>query len=279
MKQYKIGLQLYTVRDEMAEDFEGTLKAVHEMGYDDVEFAGFFGKPVEEVKELLKKYNLDCVSVHQGMDPFLKEGGAIVDYMGALGIGYCAIPWYERAKLEVGTPAWDETVKNFKAYAAALNEKGIKMIYHNHDFEFDKIDGKCIIDHLYETFGPDTLNPQFDTCWVHYAGYDPAEYIEKYADRIEVLHLKDFQCKQLAGGPAYDLIDGEGKGQGKPTKEDNEFKFMPLGMGRQNFKKILDAAEKSRVHTLIVEQDQSLDRPPLEAAKISREYLKNTFGL
>ncbi len=279
MKQYKIGLQLYSVRNEMAADFEGTLRAVREMGYDNVEFAGYFGKSAEEIKALLKKYDLTCVTVHQGMDPFLENGNAIIDYMSDLGITYCTIPWYERAKLEVGTPVWDETVKNFKAYAAALREKGIKMLYHNHNYEFDIIDGKCIIDHLYETFDRDTLNPEFDTCWVHYAGYDPAEYIEKYADRVEVLHLKDFQCKRLAGGPAYALIDGDGKAQAQPSKEENNFKFMPLGMGRQDFKKILDAAEKSNAHTLIVEQDKSDDRPPLEAAKISRDYLRNTFGL
>ena len=94
-----------------------------------------------------------------------------------------------------------------------------------------------------------------------------------------MLHLKDFSFKALGGGPAYALIDGDGKETAKPTKEDNEFKFQPLGMGRQDFKAILEAADASGVHTLIVEQDASVDRPPMEAVAISRKYLKDTFGI
>lgn len=279
MKKYNIGLQLYSVRGDMEKDVEGTLKKVSELGYDCVEFAGYFGKSAKELKGLLDKYGLKCLSVHQGMDPFFNEGGAIIDYLAELGIGYCAIPWYERSRLEVGTPAWDETVEKFRAFGKALAAKGIKMLYHNHDFEFDKIGDECIIDHLYSVFDKNTLNPQLDLCWVHYAGYDPAEYIEKYADRVEILHFKDFTCKALGGGPAYALIDGEGKAKEKPSKAENEFKFVPLGSGRQDFAKILEAAEKSNAHTIIVEQDDSVDRPALEAAKMSRDYLKNTFGL
>lgn len=279
MKKYNVGLQLYSVRDDLRQDFEGTLKKVADMGYEYVELAGYYGKSASELKELLGKYSLKCTSVHQGPAPFFEEGHKIIDYLEELGIKYCVIPWYERAKLEYGTPVWDETIEKFRQYSAALAEKGIKTLYHNHDFEFDIIDGKCIIDRLYETLDKDVLNPQFDTCWVHYAGYDPCEYLEKYGDRLDVLHLKDFQCKNLGGGPAYALIDGDGKEIPKPSKEDNEFKFVPLGMGRQDFRKILESADKTKVHTLIVEQDMSVDRPPIEAAEISRKYLKDTFGL
>ena len=122
------------------------------------------------------------------------------------------------------------------------------------------------------------MKPQVDTCWVHYAGYDPAEYILKYKDRVDVVHLKDFTCKNLAGGPAYALIDGDGKPIEKPSREDNEFKFMPLGMGRQDFKAILEAADKASTQTVFVVQYQSLDTPPMEAAAISLKYLLDTFG-
>lgn len=278
MKKFNVGLQLYSVRDDLAKDFEGTLKKVADMGYEYVEFAGYYGKSAEELKEVMDKYSLKCISVHQVPAPFFDEGHGIIDFLADLGIKYCAIPWYERSKLEYGTPVWDETIEKIKAYSAALAEKGIKTLYHNHDFEFDKIDGKCIFDRLYETLDSGILNPQIDTCWVRYAGYDPVEYIEKYADRLDVIHLKDFVCKNLGGDPAYALIDGDGKEIPKPSKEENEFKFVPLGMGRQDFKKILEAVEKTGVHTLIVEQDMSVDRPPMEAAEISRRYLKDTFG-
>ena len=278
MRKYNVGLQLYSVRDDMAKDFEGTLKKVKEIGYDYVEFAGFYGKSPEEIKGILAKYDLKCVSVHQGMDPYLNEGNAIIDYMADLGVKYVAIPWYEREKLEYGTSVWDETISNFKKYGEALKKAGMEMIYHNHDFEFDKIDGMTIFDRLYSTL-EGTLNPQIDTCWVCYAGFDPAEYIRKYADRLSVLHLKDFNCKELAGGPAYALIDADGNAGDKPSKADNEFKFRPLGMGRQDFDAIIEATEETNIHTLIVEQDESPDMPALEAVKISREYLKEKYGI
>ncbi len=279
MKKFNVGLQLYSVRDDMAKDFEGTLKKVAEMGYEYVEFAGYFGKSAKEIKEILDRYGLKCISVHQGPAPFFDNGYEIIDYLKELGIEYCVIPWYERKNLEYGTPVWDETIEKFKKYSEAIKSRGMKMLYHNHDFEFDKIDGKCIIDHLYETLGPDIVNPQFDTCWVRYAGFNPGEYIDKYADRVDVIHLKDFSCKHLAGGPAYALIDGDGNEIKTQNKEDNEFKLVPLGMGRNDFKEILEAAERANAHTVIVEQDTSVDRPPLEAAEISRKYLKDTFGI
>ncbi len=278
MKKYNVGLQLYSVRNELAEDFEGTLKKVKEMGYDYVEFAGFYGRTPEEIKAILEKLDLKCVSVHQDMTPFLESGNGIIDYMASLGIKYVAIPWYPRVKLEYGTPVWEETIANFKKYGEALKEAGLEMIYHNHDFEFDKIDGMTIFDRLYATLDG-ILNPQIDTCWVCYAGYDPAEYIRKYADRLSVLHLKDFDCKTLAGGPAYALIDSEGNAGDAPTKEENDFAFKPLGMGRQDFDAILKAAEETNIHTLIVEQDESPDMPALESVKISRQFLKDKYNI
>lgn len=279
MKKFNVGLQLYSVRDDLAKDFEGTLKKVAEMGYEYVEFAGYYGKTAKELKAIMAKYGLKCVSVHQGPDPFFNEGMGIIDFLAELGVEYCAIPWYNRSELEYGTPVWNETVEKFKKYSAALASRGIKTLYHNHDFEFDKIGGECIIDRLYSELGADVICPEFDTCWVRYAGYDPAEYIDKYADRVDVVHLKDFTCKQLANGPAYALIDGDGNEIKTDNKEDNDFKFVPVGSGRNDFKKILEAAERANAHTVIVEQDASVDRPPMEAAAMSRKYLKDTFGI
>ena len=111
------------------------------------------------------------------------------------------------------------------------------------------------------------------------AGINPADKIREFAGRVEIVHLKDFVCKELGGGPAYDLIDNSGKGLGKKSREDNGFQFRPLGTGRQNFLEILEACEASGTEYVIVEQDQTYDIPELEAAKISRDYLRETFGL
>ncbi len=275
MKQFKVGLQLYSVRDEMEKDMDATLKAVKEMGYDYVEFAGYYGKTAEEVKALLDKYELTAISVHQAIDLFEKEGKAAVDYLNTIGVEYSAIPWYDKNELYNN---WDETVKKFAEVSKLLKAGGIQLMYHNHDFEFVKIDGEYVLDKLYRTLDAETLMPEIDTCWVHYAGVDPSEYVRKYAGRIKVLHLKDFVCKKLGGGPVYALIDEDGNEIKNQSKEDNGFKFTPVGSGIQNWNEILTAADEAGVEYVIVEQDDSYETPSLEAAKMSRDYLK-TLGL
>lgn len=272
MKQFKVGLQLYSVRDAMEKDMDATLKAVKEMGYDYVEFAGYFGKTAEEVKTLLDKYELKAISVHQATDLFEKEGKAAVDYLNTIGVEYSAIPWYDKNELYNN---WDETVKKFAEVSKLLKAGGIQLMYHNHDFEFVKIDGEYVLDKLYRTLDAETLMPEIDTCWVHYAGVNPAEYVRKYSGRIKVLHLKDFVCKKLGGGPVYALIDEDGNEIKNASKEDNGFKFTPVGSGIQNWNEILTAADEAGVEYVIVEQDDSYETCSLEAAKMSRDYLKS----
>lgn len=277
MKKFKVGVQLYSVRDNMAEDMYGTLKAVKEMGYDYVEFAGYFGKSAEEVKAMLDELGLEAASAHQSYDLFLKEGQKAVDYLKTLGAKYVAIPWMA-AENQKGCAEYDSIIEDIKKVAKLLKDNGIQLLYHNHDFEFQKFEGKFKLDWLYETIPADLLQTEIDTCWVHYAGYDPSEYLLKYVGRAPVVHLKDFTCKALGGGPAYALIDENGNEiEDAPNKEDNEFKFAPCGQGRQDFVKILDAAEKAGAEYVIVEQDQTYDTPALDAIKQSREYLK-TLG-
>ncbi|MBQ4145349.1 MAG: sugar phosphate isomerase/epimerase [Clostridia bacterium] len=277
MKKFKIGLQLYSIREDMEKDMENALKKVKEIGYDYVEFAGYFGHSAEEVKAMLDKYGLECVSVHQTPQLFADEGQKAVDYLKTIGAKYCAIPWYDADK-HAGTENWDNTVELFSKVGKLLKENGIQQLYHNHDFEFKKFENKFLLDWLYETIPADFLQPQVDTCWVRYAGYDPAEYIEKYAGRIKVIHLKDYVCKKRNDGPAYALIGEDGTEEKEASKEDNGFEFRPLGMGVQNIPAILEVADKIDADILIVEQDLSVSRPPLEAAEISRKYLK-TLGI
>lgn len=276
MKKFKVGLQLYSVRDAMGQDFEETLQKVKDMGYDYVEFAGFFEKSADEVKAILDKIGLTAISVHQGHQLFEEQGMKLIEYLKTIDIKFCAIPWHN---INNWLENWDGTIKSFTEFSKALKTAGIKLCYHNHDFELtNDIDGVHVLDKLYNTLSTDVIDPEFDTCWVHYAGENPAEYIEKYAGRVEIVHLKDFVCTKLADGPVYHLIDKNGKAEKAGSKEETGFKFVPLGMGRQDFPAILKACEEAGTEYVIVEQDQSPDRDPLEAAKISREYLK-TLGL
>lgn len=273
MKKFKIGIQLYSLRTVIEEiGMDAVLGKVKELGYDCVEFAGYAGHSAEEIKAMLDKYGLDAVSVHQGPDVFIDKAQETVDYLKTLGVKYCVVPWYGREKL-TGTPEWENTVKFFNEVAKLLKENGIQMGYHNHDFEYDEYEGKYIIDYLFEAVPG--MNPEFDTGWVTYAGENPAAYIEKYADRVEIIHLKDFYAKKLKSGPVYALIDDSGKVEGKDDKADNGFMYKACGRGRLDIPAIVEAAEKANAEYLIVEFDQSPENEPLEDAKISREYLRS----
>ncbi|MBR2351120.1 MAG: sugar phosphate isomerase/epimerase [Clostridia bacterium] len=277
MKQFHVGIQLYGVRNAMERDFEGTLKALADMGYEYVEFAGYYGHTAEEIKAILDKYGLKCISAHQALDFYDEDPDAAAEFLKAFGVKYSVIPWYGKEKL-AGTDEWEASAARFKKVGAVLKAHGMKLGYHNHDFEFEKHEGKYLHDYIFDEVG-DLIDPELDTCWVHYAGINPADKIREFAGRVEIVHLKDFVCKELGGGPAYDLIDNSGKGLGKKSREDNGFQFRPLGTGRQNFLEILEACEASGTEYVIVEQDQTYDMPELEAAKISRDYLRDTFGL
>lgn len=278
MKKFNVGIQLYGVRNAMAEDFEGTLKAIKDMGYEYVEFAGYFGHTAEEIKAILDKLGLKCVSVHQGLDFYNDDPDAAAEFLKTFGVKYSVIPWYKKEEL-AGSDAWEASAARFNKVADVLAKHGMMLGYHNHDFEFETHEGKYLHDYIFEAVPADRIVPELDTCWVHYAGLNPAEKIRQFAGRVEVVHLKDFVCERLGGGPAYDLIDKDGKPM-KASREDNKFEFRPLGQGRQNFAEILAACEESGTETVIVEQDKTYGgMTELEAAKISRDYLKNTFGI
>ena len=272
MKKFKVGVQLYSVRDKMEKDMEGTLRAVKAAGYDYVEFAGYFGRSAEEIRAMLDEIGLTCVSVHQGLDFYEQGGEDAVAYIKTLGARFSAIPWYEVSRLP-GSPAWEETRELFIRNGKLLRDGGIQMLYHNHDFEFVKIGDKYRHDIMMEEIDRELMMPEFDTCWVRYAGEDPCRSITKYAGCVEVIHLKDFTCKRLADGPAYALIDANGNPIESEKKEDNEFRFRPLGQGMQDFPAILAAAEQAGTEYVIVEQDSTYEQDSLDAIRASREYL------
>lgn len=272
MKDFKVGIQLYSVRDHMNQDFYGTLKAIKNAGYDYVEFAGYFGKSAEEIRAMLDELGLECISVHEGAETYLNGGKAAVDFLNTIGAKYSAIPWYPIEKLKGD---FDATVEKFKKTSDLLAEGCIRLLYHNHDFEFQKLGGEYILDKIYSAMDG-KLEGQVDTCWVHYAGIDPSEYLLRYKGQMKVLHLKDFECENLASGPVYELINSD---ESNPDKNEAGFKFKPLGEGRQDFAKILAAAEEVGIEYVIVEQDDSYEQDSIAAAAQSRKYLKATFGI
>lgn len=271
MYNFPIALQLYSVRDDMEADFAGTLKKVKSFGYDGVEFAGLFGHTAEEVKKMCADAGVTPISAHVPYDE-LKKGDETFKTYSDIGCKYIVIPWIDGEYLAGGEKN-AEFYENVKKFGELANKYGMKLCYHNHDFEFEKVDGEYKLDLLYKAVSPDLLSTQLDTCWVNVGGENPADYIRKYAGRLEIVHLKDFAGTK--GGNMYALI---GNDDSKKEAAAGSFEFRPLGSGLQDFPSILEASKEVGAHWVVVEQDEpSMGKSRMECAEMSINYLKSIF--
>ena len=263
-----IAIQLYSVRDDAAADMRGTLQKIREMGYDGVEFAGLHGHTAEEVREMCQEIGLLPLSAHVPYDEMVADPEGVLGQYAAIGCRYVAIP-YLMPEYRPGTPGFADVIRNAAMLGEVANRLGMTLLYHNHDFEFQKIDGKYALEVLYDTVPASLLQTELDVCWVRVGGEEPAAYIRKYTGRAPVVHLKDFYKE----GKQANMDEVIGIATEK-KKETGKFEFRPVGHGMQNIPPVLDAALEAGSKWVVVEQDQSYDTPALEAVKMSRDYLK-----
>lgn len=264
-----IALQLYSVRGELNEDFLGTLKAVKALGYDGVEFAGGFKNyTASDVKKMCEDIGLIPISAHVPYLDMVAAPDEVLSFYKEIGCKFVAIP-YLTEEYRPGNEKFAEVVENAKMLGSKAYELGMTLLYHNHDFEFVKLDGKYALDMLYEEVSADLLKTELDVCWVNVGGEDPASYVRKYSGRAPIVHFKDFYGEK--SDDMYDLIGIEKKAPRRP----GNFEFRPLGSGLQNFPEILAAACDAGAEWIVVEQDNpSMNLSPIECAKKSIEYLK-----
>ncbi len=265
-----VAVQAYSVRGDVKENMRAALEAIKEMGYDGVEFAGLYGNSPEDVKKMCEEIGLVPLSAHVPYLNMVENNDLLKDY-ATIGCKFVVVP-YLSGDYRPGTDKFGEVIENIKVLGAKANELGMTLLYHNHDFEFVKLDGKYALDVLYEKVSADLLQTELDTCWVNVGGENPAEYIRKYAGRSPVVHLKDFY-----GEKSEDMYELIGIASTAPKRPGN-FELRPVGSGIQDFPAILKACEESDVSWVVVEQDNpSMGLTPMECIKKSREYLK-TLG-
>lgn len=270
MNKSKIGLQLFSVRDEIQADMLDTLKKVKSYGYGAVEFAGLYGNDPAEVRKMCEEIGLVPLSAHVPMGELMADLEGTLDKYQTVGCKYIVIP-----SMPVEYRADKENFRDvfpiFKKIGEAVNNRGMVLQYHNHDFEFVKIDGEYYLDILYKEVGPELLQTQLDTCWVNVGGENPAEYLKKYAGRIPTVHLKDFAGRRSENMYVLIGVDDE-----KKNEVSGEFELRPLGKGLNNFPAIIKAGDQYGTEWYIVEQDRpSMGYTPLESVKISANYLLN----
>ncbi len=257
------GLALYTLRDDMASEPRATLQAVADAGYKYLEAAGyndgkFYGMTPLEFKNTLKELGLKPISSHQATVT-LENADAMIAYVKAAGFKYFVIPippmglfTFEEEGMKMGMTGGAENLANIlDKLGAKCKKAGLKLLYHNHDFEFKADEnGVVVIDYLLENCNPKLVNFQMDLFWVTKAGADPVAYFKKHPKRFKIWHVKDMN-------------------------EDGW--FAPVGTGSIDFGRILEQKKLSGMKYYMVEQDKTFKMTPLEAIEVSREGLKK-FG-
>jgi sugar phosphate isomerase/epimerase len=280
-----IGIQLYTLGPDAAKDLDATLAAVAAIGYRAVESAGFLGRKPAEFRAALDRAGLKCTSAHVQARAMGPDGGfdgdleRLAEGLATVGATHAVMPSPRIPDRLAGPPAAGEglgdfyrrvtgalTLSDWQMNAAFLNEKGaalkkagIKVGYHNHNFEFrplpvkggDETNGMAIL--LKET-DPELVTFEIDVGWVSAAGIDPVALMQQHKGRFTMMHVKDMKAS---------------------TRPNVELKMDPteIGSGAIDWKRLLPASHAAGVRDFFVEQEPPFERPRIEAAKISHDFL------
>jgi sugar phosphate isomerase/epimerase len=255
-----LGLELYSVREELPKDYAGTLKKVAALGYREVEAAGFFGHSAAEVKQAMSDAGLRCVSAHYPSDQLSTKLDEILDFHKTLGAEYivCSYPGHKNppapgAEHSFSLEDWRWNAEQFNHYGKKVKAAGFRFGYHNHTPEFVVVDGVTPYDELMRLTDPALVTFEMDCGWVVVGGGDPVALLKKYSNRVSMLHVKDFQPGVTPPHAAQ------------------------LGQGRIDYKPIFAAAKSAHIKHYFVEQEE-FDIPWQEALRIDAEYLKAVKG-
>ena len=241
----KVGLQLYTVRDKMKEDFEATLARVAEIGYKEVEFAGYFDHTPADVRAILDRHGLSAPSTHIALG-VIDAWKASLDTAKAIGHEYIVVPWIPQEK-RLTLDGWKNVAGVFNRAAQLAHDAGLQFAYHNHDFEFPKLEGQVPYDVLLQNTDPKLVQLEIDLYWITKGGQDPLNYFSRWPGRIPLVHVKD-----SAGAPEHKMVD--------------------VGQGKIDWKRIFAKREQAGIKHFFVEHDQPPQ--PFQDIAASYNYLK-----
>jgi sugar phosphate isomerase/epimerase len=256
-KIHHIGVQLYTVRDLMKDDFEGTIAKVAQIGYKEVEFAGYFGRTADQVKAVLQKNGLKAPSTHVQYDELDDRFPSVIEFSKAIGLDYIICPWIPE-NLRKSPDIWKQAADKFNKCGEQTKKAGMQFGYHNHWFEFLPTDGKLPYDELLRLCDANLVKMEMDLCWISTTGTDPVKYFEKYPGRFPLVHVKDVKTMpKISTGGAQNFGD--------------TVDLTEVGSGVIDWKRIFAHADQAGIKHYIVEHDHP--KQPLASIKTSYEYL------
>jgi sugar phosphate isomerase/epimerase len=253
----RVGLQLYTVRDLMKADFDGTIAKVAAIGYKEVEFAGYFGRTGQQVRAACDKNGLEPISTHVQYDELDDKFPSVIETSKTIGLKYIVCPWIPE-DLRKSPDIWKQAAAKFNHCGEQSKKAGLQFAYHNHWFEFLPVDGKLPYDALLKECEGNLVKMEMDLCWITAAGSDPLKYFNLYPGRFPLVHVKDLKKLPVitAGGSQNfgDTVD-----------------LTSVGSGIIDWKRIFAQSEKAGIKHYIVEHDKP--EVPFDSITKSYEYL------
>ena len=241
-----IGLQLYTVREECKKDFPGTIAAVANMGYQGVEFAGYYDRKPEEIRQMLRDNKIRCCGTHTQLDTLLGENlSKTIEFNKVIGNRFLIVPWLDPNKYKT-KESWLEVAKIFNDIAEKIKGADMMVGYHAHQGDFRSIDGETPWDIFFSNTSKDVVM-QLDTSNCMEGGGDPVAILKKYPGRALTIHIKEYSKTN---------------------------KGALLGQGDIKWNEIFDICESTGNTKWYIIEEESGTKPPLEAAQLSIENIK-----
>ncbi|KAB8128262.1 sugar phosphate isomerase/epimerase [Gracilibacillus oryzae] len=250
----KIAIQLYSVREHTANDFLGTLRKLGEMGYEAVQFAGFFDTPANELKQVMDEAGLVAAGSHMPFETLIGDQlEASLEYNRTIGndLIICPILPQEYLKDEA---AYYRAAEELNEIGRRCKEAGFTFAYHNHNMEFfDLGNGKRGFDIIFEETDKENVKVELDCYWATHADNEPIQVIQAYDDQVVSLHIKDM------------------------TIENGEKRSIEIGKGTLDISSLWQAGEKAGVNWYVIEQEK-FDGDPLDSARVNVEELKELIA-
>lgn len=232
-KHHSIGLQLYTLRDIMQVSVPATLKLAADVGYNELEFAGYFDHDLNDIKQILEGEGITAPSAHFPLDMFENNINQIIDTSKQLGHKFVVMPWLTEEQRGKDIATYYRLAEDLNRYGETCRSAGLTLAYHNHDFEFENREGELPMNVLLNETSAENLSIELDLYWTVKAGFDPIAYFKQHPGRFKLWHVKDL------------ATDGD---------------FADVGTGTIDFSAIFAQAELAGVKHKFVERDQTPDR-------------------
>ncbi|WFR55447.1 TIM barrel protein [Anaerocolumna sp. AGMB13025] len=270
MKNIKIAAPLYILREECKKDLFSVLEKLKSLGFEGIEFLGFFGKKPEDIRNKMDELGLIAIGNHVDYYDFKKDIKGTIQVHKVIGCNYITIGGLPKEKFP-DKALTEQYIADVNYIGRCCLEQGITLLYHNHDKELVyKTNGTYFLEEILDQVPAENLAFEPDLGWMAIGGAKPEYFLDKYSERCKIIHLKDYYAKDtLKIGNVLELEDRKG------DKEHSFFEFRPVGYGILNIPALMKSILNCKPQWLLADHDLAYERDSYYDLKISLEYIKN----